>query len=412
MSARSLRPHFAVAGVAFALVASPTPSWADRTGYVRDDGLSSNRADEPSGVGAFRVHGELGAGHFLAFNGAWQGREIGFGAIYGLGLELGLGRRLGFEARLLGGQFAAGSAPTDPSIKPVGQTFLFGGGLGFRYRFLDDLRGPWIGATFGAVATGDVARWTAEARVGWDFRLGNAWALGPYAGYVQVFQPTGSFRPQDGQAVSLGLHLAFDEGPPRPSFTVSVAPPPAPPKPRTCGSSPMDPRFGDRDGCQDPVSAGTLRLPDRCPDEPEAFVGGADEDGCPDANAEVRVVGDEILLNDRVYFDFAKARVKHASHPLLKSLAKLILAHPEYVVVHIDGHTDEIGDNARNQKLSEERAAAVRAMLVEFGVPEERLQSRGFGKTKPRAKGRDDNARQENRRVEFLIERRVGGTER
>jgi outer membrane protein OmpA-like peptidoglycan-associated protein len=169
----------------------------------------------------------------------------------------------------------------------------------------------------------------------------------------------------------------------------------------------MDPRFGDHDGCVDPLAPAPLSLPDRCPDEPDDYVGASDADGCPLGEAEVKVIGDEIVLNDRVYFDFGYARVKHRSWPLLKSLAKLILSHPEYVLVHINGHTDEVGSVEWNQKLSEDRANAVKKKLVEYGVPADRLEAKGFGKTQPRKTGGSDADRQENRRVEVIIERKV-----
>ena len=213
-----------------------------------------------------------------------------------------------------------------------------------------------------------------------------------------MLQPDDTLRPEDARLALFGLHgVLYTE----PKPFVRAAPPTVEPPPLAairCGV----------EGCPEPTPSRPLSLPDRCPDEPDDFLGASDADGCP-TDAEVKVVGDEILLNDRVYFDFGLARVKHKSWPLLKSLAKTILAHPEYVVVHIHGHTDEIGVDYWNQVLSEQRSGAVRRKLIEYGVPEARLVSKGFGKTKPRVGGKDEVSRQENRRVEFLIERKLKG---
>lgn len=371
----------------------------------------------PSRAAAAEIRGHLegGGAHFLGIGGAWQGREIGVGVVGAGALEIAPSPRFGIEGRVLGGRFLRGSPPSDASLRGVDETGLFGLSVGFRWHPVWDARGPWIGSSFGGIRTGSVTRASFDARIGWDFRLGGYVRGGPFAGYLHVLQPDSEpLRPEDGRAAVFGLHGAFDEThvPPRARRTEAAKPPAVvmgpPPETRCAPGLEPDPRFGDAHGCLDPLDVPGLRLPDRCPDEPEDFVGASDADGCP-TNAEVKVVGDEIVLNDRVYFDFGLARVKHRSWPLLKSLAKLILAHPEYAVVHIHGHTDEIGDDVWNQKLSEQRAAAVRKKLIEYGVPAARLVSKGFGKSKPRAKGKDEAARQENRRVEFLIERKLAG---
>jgi outer membrane protein OmpA-like peptidoglycan-associated protein len=359
-----------------------------------------------------RAHVEGSVAHFLPGAGAWQPREIGLGFVGAGALELAPSPRFGLEARVFGGRFTQSDRPEDPAFRAVGETGLFGLGLGLRWMLAHDHRGPWFGTSLGGLRTGDRTRATFDARLGWDLRLGGDLRGGPFLGYLHVLQPDdGALRPQDGRIALAGFHLAFDpEAKPPPPLAALPPEPPEPPLTRCPDGQEPDPRFGDAHGCVDPLETRRLALPDRCPDEPEDFVGASDADGCPSKDAEVKVIGDEIVLNDRVYFDFGLARVKRRSWPLLRSLAKLILAHPEYVVVNIHGHTDEIGDDAYNQKLSEQRAGAVRKKLIEFGVPEARLASRGFGKTKPRVTGKDETSRQENRRVEFLIERKVGGT--
>lgn len=338
-----------------------------------------------------RGHVDGGGGYFVS---GWQAREIGLGAAFGGGLELGVTPRFGVEARLAFARFSRGDTPENPAFRPVDASGYLALALGARVHPFADLRGAWIAGSFGAASTGERARPMFDLRIGWDFRTGNNLRFGPFLGYAQVIQPdTGALRPDDARLMIVGLHGAFDAGPPRPPETPAPLPPP--PKTYACAS------------CVEPLEGKGLSLPDRCPDEPDDFLGASDADGCPDKNAEVKVVGDAIVVNDRVYFEFGLARVKQKSWPLLKSVAKMILSHPEYAVVHIHGHTDEVGSESFNQVLSEDRAFAVMKKLIEFGVPKARLQSKGFGKSKPRVSGTDEAARQENRRVEFLIERKA-----
>ena len=162
--------------------------------------------------------------------------------------------------------------------------------------------------------------------------------------------------------------------------------------------------FDDGDGCPDLDNDedGFLDAQDGCPDEPETLNDYADDDGCPDA-VEVRVVGDEILLDDRIHFAINNADVLPRSWPLLIRLADLLVANPSYTLVRIQGHADDTGDEAYNQDLSERRARAVRALLVAHGVDPERLVAEGFGELRPRDEASTFSARNQNRRVEFLI---------
>ena len=67
------------------------------------------------------------------------------------------------------------------------------------------------------------------------------------------------------------------------------------------------------------------------------------------------------------------------------------------------GHTDDVGSQAYNQELSEKRARAVRDYLVEAGIGQEIITTKGFGKTKPLVPGTTPEARAKNRRVEVEI---------
>ena len=113
-------------------------------------------------------------------------------------------------------------------------------------------------------------------------------------------------------------------------------------------------------------------------------------------NAEGRVA------TQGIYFDTGSDRIRPESTPTLKEIGAMLKEHPELKLT-IEGHTDNVGNAASNQTLSEKRAAAVRQHLVDVhGVAAERLQARGLGPTKPVAPNETAEGRQQNRRVELV----------
>ena len=164
--------------------------------------------------------------------------------------------------------------------------------------------------------------------------------------------------------------------------------------------------FEDGDGCPDPDNDGD-GFPDGaddCPNDAEVVNGVDDEDGCPD-QALVHVEHDRIVLEDMVHFEFGTAVLRAGSRPILEDVARLILAHAEYVHVTIEGYADEQGDEEFNQELSQRRADRIRETLIRMGVEAERLSARGHGEADPIAAGGTIEAFQQNRRVEFVITR-------
>ncbi|HEY1534850.1 MAG TPA: OmpA family protein, partial [Polyangiaceae bacterium] len=166
--------------------------------------------------------------------------------------------------------------------------------------------------------------------------------------------------------------------------------------------------FEDQDGCPDPDNDkdGIPDAQDLCPNEPETVNGYADTDGCPDED-QVRVVGDKIVLDDRVHFYVNSFVIRKISYPLLERLSKLIADHPEYVHVSVEGHADDRGPDNFNQKLSEDRARAVLEFMVKQGISPSRLSSMGFGSTKPLVDTKSEYALLLNRRVEFTVTRQL-----
>lgn len=120
--------------------------------------------------------------------------------------------------------------------------------------------------------------------------------------------------------------------------------------------------------------------------------------------------GTLVSLAGDVTFDFDKATIRPEARVSLDKLAELILASDEGQIA-IEGHTDSQGDDAYNQRLSEQRAKAVATYLSAKGVSESRLQTSGFGERRPiadneHADGSDNAAgRQRNRRVEVILPR-------
>ncbi|HKO51857.1 MAG TPA: OmpA family protein [Polyangiaceae bacterium] len=166
--------------------------------------------------------------------------------------------------------------------------------------------------------------------------------------------------------------------------------------------------FEDEDGCPEPDNDkdGIADARDLCPNEPETVNGYADADGCPDED-QVRVVGDKIVLDDRVHFYVNSFIIRKISYPLLSRLSKLIAEHPEYVHVSVEGHADERGPDNFNQKLSEDRARAVMEFLVKQGIAQARLSSIGYGSTRPLVDTKSEYALLLNRRVEFTVSRQL-----
>jgi OmpA-OmpF porin, OOP family len=101
-----------------------------------------------------------------------------------------------------------------------------------------------------------------------------------------------------------------------------------------------------------------------------------------------------------VLFDFNKSSLQPASDAALEPAAKLMAA-DKALKLEVQGHTDNVGNDAYNQTLSEARAKAVVTWLMQHGVAADRLTARGYGKTKPVADNGSDEGRAKNRRVEI-----------
>jgi len=113
-------------------------------------------------------------------------------------------------------------------------------------------------------------------------------------------------------------------------------------------------------------------------------------------------VAEKITFAADVLFDFDKAVVKPAGKEKLDELAARVKDINLEVVIAI-GHTDSIGSDAYNQKLSVRRAEAVKAYLVSKGIEPNRVYTEGKGKKQPVASNKTKEGRQKNRRVEIEV---------
>jgi len=162
----------------------------------------------------------------------------------------------------------------------------------------------------------------------------------------------------------------------------------------------------DRDGLCDPwVEAKGLltqfahvcKKVDLCPEQAESMNGYKDEDGCPD---EVPVPPKKVFILEGVNFESGKASITTDSYVSLMKVVDIMEAFPE-TTFEIVGHTDNVGRPEKNKQLSADRAESVKNFLVEKGVSESRMVTRGVGDSEPIAANTTAEGRAKNRRIEF-----------
>jgi OOP family OmpA-OmpF porin len=161
--------------------------------------------------------------------------------------------------------------------------------------------------------------------------------------------------------------------------------------PKTNGCPPPPP---DRDG------DGIVDAEDACPDAAGPQSSDPKQNGCPPA----RIEAGEIKILQQVNFKTASAKIPVESDAILAAVADILKEHPEIAKVRVEGHTDNRGGAAYNQRLSKRRAASVVKWLTGHDIERARLTSQGFGDTRPIEPNATEEGRRTNRRVEFHIE--------
>lgn len=112
----------------------------------------------------------------------------------------------------------------------------------------------------------------------------------------------------------------------------------------------------------------------------------------------------KLMLDASVLFDYDQADIRPDAEISLLSVLTVIEEYPS-AKVRIEGHTDSMGEEDYNLDLSKKRAQSVRDWLIERGCDSERLVPIGFGESKPMASNDTEEGRQQNRRVEIIIEK-------
>jgi OOP family OmpA-OmpF porin len=186
-------------------------------------------------------------------------------------------------------------------------------------------------------------------------------------------------------ALLAGLTYSFGKkAQPEPEPAPEPEPEPAPePEPEPAPEPEPEPTPEPVDGDDD--KDGVLNSIDQCPNSPEGAL--VNDVGCP------------VMVNLHINFEFDSYEVDAMSHNNIQDFADFLVMYPEYSA-KIVGHTDSIGTEEYNQKLSENRAEAVKNLLVEKGADANKITSSGMGETSPTADNSTKEGRAENRRIE------------
>ena len=160
--------------------------------------------------------------------------------------------------------------------------------------------------------------------------------------------------------------------------------------------------YGKVGGCPDTDGDGILDKEDKCP----KVAGIAELQGCPKPKIkeEDKVVLEKKIatLAKSINFETGKDILRKDSYDELDQVMLFINEYPE-VNFKIEGHTDNVGDEAKNLDLSKKRAEAVKNYLISKGVSKDKLMSDGFGATKPIADNTSAGGRAKNRRVDITV---------
>jgi outer membrane protein OmpA-like peptidoglycan-associated protein len=141
---------------------------------------------------------------------------------------------------------------------------------------------------------------------------------------------------------------------------------------------------------------GVLDKDDQCPD----VAGTVANNGCPEVTEEVQK-----QLNDyarTILFDTGKSTLKTESVSVFVDIIKILNEYPNAKFT-VEGHTDSVGSEKLNQKLSEERANSVRDFLIKEGISSDRLSAIGYGEARPIDTNNTRAGRANNRRVEINL---------
>jgi outer membrane protein OmpA-like peptidoglycan-associated protein len=157
------------------------------------------------------------------------------------------------------------------------------------------------------------------------------------------------------------------------------------------------------DGCPPPPDSdgdGIIDKDDDCPLVPENYNGYKDKDGCVDElPKEIKYDGRPI---DGIFFEFNKDKIQKKSFKTLDA-AIVVLKTFDDIRIEVSGHTDDVGSEEANLDLSKRRAESVKQYMVDKGIDASRIETVGYGRSKPIDPGKSAKARAKNRRIEFRV---------
>jgi outer membrane protein OmpA-like peptidoglycan-associated protein len=123
----------------------------------------------------------------------------------------------------------------------------------------------------------------------------------------------------------------------------------------------------------------------------------------PPERPNVVVTAREVKLNKQVHFQHDSAEILPDSMGLIEEIAEVLRSQTEIGLIEIQGHTDDTGTPGYNQRLSQERAEAVRQALIDLNVQADRMVAKGYGQDRPLVPNVSDLNRAKNRRVQLII---------
>ncbi|MGI0118075.1 OmpA family protein [Zooshikella sp. RANM57] len=156
-----------------------------------------------------------------------------------------------------------------------------------------------------------------------------------------------------------------------------------------CPNTPLNTQVDNRGCTLDSDNDGVANMKDHCPNTPPGV--------------KVNAIGcSEALALEGVQFEFNSARLTGTSHEYLSKVAEKLRLHTN-TKIEVSGHTDNVGSNRYNLRLSQRRAEAVRNFLVSRGVNSSNLSAVGYGEEKPITSNSTEAGRAMNRRVELNV---------
>ncbi len=250
---------------------------------------------------------------------------------------------------------------------------------------------PWIDVDAFYVRTGPLNRPGFAAAVGASIPLGEKrifW-LGPFVRYshiIQIDRP--GYDNRDAKMLTIGLSLEVGSGVRREALPVET---------RTINTITNTVTNTETFSCPDRDGDTIPDNIDNCPD----VAGPMDFWGCP-AYKKITIKKDKLELKEKLYFAWNAATLKKESTPTLDEVVDALKANKNFKV-QVEGHTSSEGPADRNQTLSEGRAKAVLDYLVAHGIEKERLVAKGFASSVPIDTNLTPEGRENNRRVEFVV---------